>query len=387
MLPATLAWQMSVVSIGYAALTISGSATAIGLVSAATGISMLLFSLVGGVVADQAPGRTILLSSQSALAVGSLILLVLGLAGLVEVWHLATFAFVQGIAFSFNMPARQTYAAQVVGRRLLRSAVALNNAGVNFCRIAGPAIAGPLLAVAAVGVNGVFGLMTALYCLVLVALVRLPPVPPAVESAAEPKMGARDRLLEGLQYIRSSPILLVLLSLACVTLFFGMPYQQLMPVFSERVFEVGPIGLGIMMGANGLGALAGSLFVAALSGLARPALLQIACGTGFGLALVGFALAPTFAVAVFLMLLVGFASAAYIAFNSTLIMSNTEPRLYGRVLSVYLLTFAVTPVAALPLSWLTEQLGARTAVASFGAVVVLVVLGAALLYPPYRRVT
>jgi MFS family permease len=165
-----------------------------------------------------------------------------------------------------------------------------------------------------------------------------------------------------------------------------MPYQTLMPVFSERVFEAGAAGLGTLMAANGVGALAGSLAVAALAGGKRLTQLQLGLGVVFGLGLVGFGVAPTFWAGAALLVVVGFASAAYTALNSTLIMSNTEPRLYGRVMSVWLLTFGLVPMATIPAAWLADLLGAPLTVVAAGALVALFVGGVAVLYPPYRRI-
>jgi MFS family permease len=384
MLPGTLAWQMSVVATGYAALTISGSATTLGLVSGAVGLPMLMLSLVGGVVADRLPRRTVLLISQGILCVSAAILAVLMAAGLLQVWHLIALGVAQGTAFSFNMPARQAYIAELVGPAVLRSAVALNNAGVNFCRIAGPALGGVLLAIPAVGIGGVFAVMTAMYLAVIATLVTLPK---AGAGAAQPPRGSGwEQLVEGLAYLRASPVLLALLGLALVTVCFGMPYQQLMPVFSEHVFMVGAAGLGVLMAASGVGSLAGSLSIAALAGVRQPALLQLALGIGFGLALVGFALAPIYPAAVVMLVVVGFMSSAYTTINSTLIMSNTEPRLYGRVMSVYLLTFAAMPLAAVPMAWLADQVGGPATIAAAGLVVVATMAAVALGFPAYRQI-
>jgi MFS family permease len=347
---------------------------------------MLLLALVGGVVADRLPRRTVLIMTQTMLCIAAAVLAVLMEAGWLQVWHLVALGVVQGTAFSFNMPARQAYIAELVGQPLLRSAVALNNAGVNFCRIAGPAIGGTLLAVPAIGIGGVFMVMTVMYLVVIGTLVALPK--PAGAAAAPPAAGTSglEQLTEGLRYLRSSAVLLALLGLALVTVFFGMPYQQLMPVFSEQVFMVGAAGLGMLMAASGVGSLAGSLAVAGLASVRQPALLQLILGVAFGLALVGFALAPVFLVAVAMLVLVGFASSAYTTLNSTLIMSNTEPRLYGRVMSVYLLTFAVMPLAAVPMAWLADQIGGRATIAAAGLIVALVVLAVAVIYPSYRRI-
>lgn len=387
MLPATLAWQMSVVTVGYAALILSDSATAIGLVSSATGVSMLLLSLVGGVAADRFPRRTVLLWMQGLLGAVTAVLAVLTLAGLLKVWHLGLLALVQGVAFSFNMPARQAYMAELVGPRLLRNAMALNNAGINFCRVVGPGVAGVLLALPWFGVGGVFVVMIGMYLVVMLTLFRLPgPVPKPAAASGRPAANGWDQLLEGLRYIRSSPTLLALLGLALLTLSFAMPLITLLPVFSERVYGVGAAGLGVLMGANGAGALIGSLTVAALATHRRPGALQIGFGLGYGLSIIGFALAPSFVVAVVLVGLVGFTSGVYTGLNGTLVMGNAEPRLYGRVMSVYLMTFAVTPLAALPMAWLADQIGAPITILGAGVIVVALVGGTAILYPPYRRI-
>lgn len=198
MLPATLAWQMSVVTVGYAALILSDSAIAIGLVSSATGVAMLCLSLVGGVTADRFPRRTVLLATQALLCSATVVIAVLTLARLLQVWHLALLALAQGIAFSFNMPARQAYMAELVGPRLLRNAVALNNAGVNFCRVVGPGIAGVLLAVPFIGLGGVFVLMAVMYLLVLLSLFRLPQDTLGSTAGSARKGNGWEQLLEGL---------------------------------------------------------------------------------------------------------------------------------------------------------------------------------------------
>ena len=135
----------------------------------------------------------------------------------------------------------------------------------------------------------------------------------------------------------------------------GAPVLQIMPVFSEHVFEVGATGLGLLLSANGIGALIGTFGVAALTGVRRLGLIQVGLGFGFALSIVGFALAPSMPIAVVMIALFGVFQSGYMSINSTMLMGNTDPRLYGRVLSVNLMTFAVTPIAALPLAWASDQ--------------------------------
>jgi Na+/melibiose symporter-like transporter len=259
---------------------------------------------------------------------------------------------------------------------------------MNFCRVADPALAGALLAVPSIGVNGVFVVMALMYGVVLASLLRLPrrPRDGRVESPDRPRSSSWEQLLEGLGYLRSSPVLLALLGMGFLAMFFGMPFQTLMPLFAEHVFGVGAGGLGVLMSAVGLGALAGSLTVAALSRFPRPAQLQLGFGIAFGLGLVAFALAPSFLLAVLALVLVGFASSAYSALNSTLVMANTQPRLHGRVMSVYLLTFATMPLGAFPLALLADQLGGPPVVAGAGLMVAGAIGGVGLFYPAYRRI-
>jgi MFS family permease len=385
MLPANIAFQMSQVAVGYAAFGLTGSAAALGIVSLASGVPQLLLGLVGGVAADRMSRRTVLLGTQSTLAMAALALAILAMTGTLQVWHLAVAALVQGCAFAFNMPSRQALIGELVGPKLLRNAVALNNAGMNFNRIAGPSLAGILLAIPSVGVAGVFSAMTVLYGLVTASLFRLPK-PANTTSTTVRRKGGWEELLDGLRYVRASSVLMALLGMALIPVIVGMPFQTLMPVFADQVYAVGATGLGSMMAAVGVGALLGAVGVATISGYSRPAAIQLCLGVGFGVSLTGFALAPTYLVALVLLVAVGFTSAAYQALNNTLIMGNTEPRLYGRVMSVYMLTFAAMPLGTFPAAWIADHVGVRVTVACCGAIVALSVLAVAVLYKPYSRI-
>ena len=385
MLPATLAFQMNIVVAPYAAFTLAGNATVLGLVSLAMGFPMMAFSLVGGVVADRFPRRRVLILTQSTLLAVAAALAALSLSGVLQVWHLLALSFLQGCAFAFNMPARQSYIAEIVGRSLLRSAVTMNNAGVNFARIAGPALAGTLIAIPLIGTGGVFAVMAAMYAVVVASLFRLPasrPMPAQVR-----RVSGWEQMVEGLAYVRSTPVIVALLGMGFIATFLGMSYQTLMTVFAERVFGAGAGGLGALTASYGVGAFAGSLVVAALSNASSPAMLQLGFGVGFGLALVAFALSPSLLIAMACLVAVGFLSAAYTAINNTLIMSNAKPELYGRVMSVYLFTFASTPLGAMPLAWLADHTGAPFAVAVSGSLVTVTIAAVALRYPAYRNIT
>ena len=382
--PSTMCWSICNVATGYAALTLSGSATALGVVTSLGGLPMLVLAPLGGVVADRFPRKQVIYVAQGILMAGALALAVLSLFDLLEVWHLGALGLVQGVAFSFNMPARQSLLMEVVGPRLTRSAAALNTMAPNFSRVVGPSVAGVMLATPWIGIAGVFLTMVLLYAIVIASLFWLPP------SARPPRDsgGVRavwDSLLEGFRYILGSPIHRGLLGAAFVLLVLGAPVLQIMPVFSEHVFEVGATGLGLLLSANGVGALIGSVGVAALTGMRRLGLVQVGFGFGFALSIVGFALAPSMPLALVMVGLFGVFQSCYMSINSTMLMGNTEPRLYGRVLSINLMTFAVTPIAALPLAWASDLIDPRTAVLVAGVLMTVALVALALVSPSTRR--
>ena len=295
--PSTMCWSICNVATGYAALTLSGSATALGVVTSLGGLPMLVLAPLGGVVADRFPRKTVIFVAQAILMAGALALAVLSVFNMMEVWHLGALGLIQGVAFSFNMPSRQSLLMEVVGPRLTRSAAAMNTIAPNFSRVVGPSVAGVMLATPWIGIAGVFLAMVVMYGIVMVSLYWLPPSqrPPRDDGGVR---AVWDSLLEGFRYILGSPLHRGLLGSAFVLLVLGAPVLQIMPVFSEHVFDVGATGLGLLLSANGIGALIGTFGVATLAGFRRLGLIQVGLGFGFALSIIGFALAPSMPVAV-----------------------------------------------------------------------------------------
>ncbi len=383
MLPGTVAMQMSTVTTGYLAYDISGSAAAIGLVSLGATLPMLVFGLFGGVVADRIAKRRILLVSQSAIGVAALLYAALALAGVVQVWQLCLVSAIEGIAFAFNMPARQAFVAQVISRERLTNAMGLHNAGANFARIVGPLLAGSLIALPRVGPGHVYLLVALLYAVVVTGLLRLSHDGAPVGTSRQTPLRS---LSAGLAYLRTNPVVSTLLLLTVAPMLLGMPYQQLMPVFAEDVFEVGPRGLGLLLTINGIGALAGALTMASITRVQRRGLLQMMLGITFGLAVALFAFGQSFGLALVVLLLVGFSWAGFQALNSAMIISNTEPGYTGRVMSVYLLTFSVMDIGAVISGALSDRIGAPVAVGVGGLLLAGIVAGVGVLHPSYRQI-
>ncbi len=380
LLPGTMGLMMAMVAFGYVAYQISNSATMLALTTAGYGISMALLSPVAGMAADRYSKRTILLTTQATLGVSAAIAALLIATGAVQIWQLLLVSILQGAAFAFNMPVRQALIAEQVPPEDLANAIALSNAGLNLNRILGPALAGVLLSIPAVGAVGVFLLMAVLYAVVFVALLRLPE---GGRVGRAPRM-ARGGALSGLRYVFESPSLRRLMLLAALPVLFGMPYQSLMPATADRVFGVGAAGLGALLAANGIGALVGSLVVAARTGrnggssdgadgIGRLRRLQLTAGVLMGGAVVAFALSGQFLVALPLVALAGGAAAAYTSVNSTLLMHGAEREYHGRVMSVYMMAFSAMPLSAVPAAWVADQLGLPLMLAVSGAVCAAIV--------------
>jgi MFS family permease len=369
-LPAMLAMQMGMVATGYLAYELTGSATALGLMGLAWGVPMLCLSLVGGVVADRVPRRTILIATQAAIGIAACINAFLINAGLLQIWHLYAVALLQGTAFSFNMPARQALAADVVGREDMANAMALFNANMNLTRVIGPAVAGMLIAAPAIGVGGVFTLMAAAYVLVLIMFWQ---IQGGRRPAGQSRGSGVEQLKIGLAYIGSNRPLILLLTLGFLPMALGMPYQMLMPVFALGELRVGPEGLGLLNAAAGIGALLGSLVLASLGNYPHKARLQTYTGICFGVSLLGFAIAPSFGFALLILPVLGAASAAYMALNNTLVMEHTPREFYGRVMSVYMMTFSLMPLASVPYAALADEIGLRPTLAMAGALMAYIV--------------
>lgn len=359
-------WMQSVAQ-SWLVYRMTGSAVLLGTVGFASQFPIFLLAPVGGVVADRRERRRILLVTQSAMMVLALVLAALTLSGRIEVWHLLVIAALAGIANGFDIPTRQAFVVELVERRDLLNAIALNSSMFNGARIIGPAVAG--VVVAAVGEGWCFFANGVSYLAVLGGLLslRLPPREPRGERPSP-----FAEVVEGFRFVvHTAPIraLLMLLGLVSLT---GMPYAVLMPVVAEDVLHAGASGLGLLMGASGMGALAGALFLArrnSLRGLGRW--IAIAA-LSFGLSLIAFSLSRRFWLSVVLLLPVGFSMLLQMSSSNTLIQSMVPDRLRGRVMSVYSMMFmGMAPLGALSAGTVAQWLGAPTTIAIGGAVSML----------------
>ena len=312
---------------------LTGSALLLGSVGFAAQIPVFLFAPLGGIVADRANRQRVVIATQTAAMILALTFATLTLTHRIRVPYIFVLAALLGIVNAFDIPARQAFLIDMVGRENLMNAIALNSSMFNGARIVGPAIAGIL--VAKIGEGWCFFANGLSYTAVITGLLLM-----QIQCVRRPKSDSPVAdIIEGFRFAMSAkPIRALLLLLGLVSLV-AMPYTVLMPVFADRILHGGARGLGLLMGATGVGALAGALTLAfrqGVRGLGR--LVAWMCGM-FGVSLFLFAMSRKFWLSVLLLIPVGFAMMLEMASSNTLIQSMVPDALRGRVMALYSMMF------------------------------------------------
>jgi MFS family permease len=390
----TLVMQMQQVANGYLAYTLTDSAAALGVVAFAQSAPMLVISPLGGVLADRLEKRAVLIWMQALQCLISLIIGILVAVGRIEYWHLVVTAAIQGMSFAIMMPTRQSWIPQLVSRQDLTSALALNNAGMNAGRVIGPSLAGILIAVPWFGVTGVYFLRVLAFVWVMFTLLQIPirGEPEARGEGASGWQRVTDlgvQMSSGLRYIWRHETLLSLFIFAVVTMLLGQSYQQLLPAYALGVFDVGAEGQGVMQTVVGIGGLVGSLSMAYLSRNPNRAKIQAYTGTALGGALMLFGLCSAFnwfLISLVALFLVGLSLDFNATINQTLIMLNADRALYGRVMSVYMMTWALSGFSASLSGVLMDHVGGAITMLSQGLVLGIFVVLMATFNGGYRKI-
>jgi MFS family permease len=390
----TLVMQMQQVANGYLAYTLTDSAAALGIVAFAQSAPMLVISPLGGVLADRLEKRAVLIWMQVLQCAISLIIGLLVAFDRIEYWHLVVSAAIQGMSFAIMMPTRQSWIPQLIPRHDLTSALALNNAGMNAARIVGPSLAGVLIAVPWFGIKGVYFLRVVAFVWVMFTLLQIPirGEPEASSSEADGWDRVRDlgvQLTSGLRYIWRHETLLSLFIFAVVTMLLGQSYQQLLPAYALGVFDVGAEGQGVMQAVVGVGGLVGSLSMAYLSRNPNRAKIQAYTGTALGIALMLFGVCSAFnwfLVSLGALFLVGLTLDFNATINQTLIMLNADSALYGRVMAVYMMTWALSGFSASLSGVLMDHVGGAITMLLQGLWLAVFVVLMATLNGGYRKI-
>lgn len=357
---------MQTVAQSWLVYRLTGSVVLLGMIGFASQIPVFLLSPIGGAVADRHNRRQILVMTQSFAMLMAFVLAVLTLTGQVQIWHLFVIAAGFGIANAFDIPTRQAFAVDMVGKEDLINAIALNSSMFNGARIVGPAIAGIL--VAAVGEGWCFFLNAVSYIAVITGILLM-----RITHVERPRTGSTIRhIVDGFEYVyRTKPVRELLLMLGLVSLM-GTPYAVLMPIFADKLLGGGAGTLGLLMGASGAGALIAALMLASrkhVFGLGRWVVW--ACG-GLGVSLILFSISRTTVLSALFLIPVGFAMMTQMSSSNTLVQAMIPDELRGRVMSVYSMMFmGLSPIGALLAGSVAGVIGVPETVAIGGAVCIL----------------
>jgi MFS family permease len=372
---------MQTIALGWLVYRITHSPFLLGMVGFAGQLPMLLLTPLAGVLSDRWQRRRVLVITQSLAMLQALVLAGLTLTGLIQVWQIMVLAVFSGAVNSFDMPTRQAFTLEMVDRKEdLPNAIALNSSVFNVSRLIGPSIAGILISLVGEGVC--FLLNGLSYIAVVAALLSMRLAPPQVRVSEKDLL--KD-LQAGVHYAFGFlPIRNILLLLAVVSLV-GMPYTVLMPVFAKDVLHGGAQTLGILMACAGVGALTGTIYLAARNsvvGLGKRIPLAAAC---FGLGLIGFSWSRHMLLSLPLIAVAGFGMMVNMASSNTILQTIAEEDKRGRLMSLYAMSFAgMAPLGSLLAGTLSTRIGAP-ATLTVGGVVCLVGAGLFALQLPQLR--
>lgn len=354
---------------------ITDSASKLGIVAAAGALPVLLFSLWAGVLVDRVPKRTLIVMTQVTAMILAFVLAGLVYFGVVQFWHVVVLSALLGCVNAVDMPARQSFVPDMVGREDLPNAVALNSSVFNAARVVGPAVAG--LLVAAVGEALAFTLNGVSYLAVIAGLLMMNL--PRFEAKPSSRTPLTD-LLDGLRYVARDPLKRVLMSALVVQTVFGTFHITLMPVFAQDVFVVNGVALladsgarlGFLSASFGLGALIGAIFLASSADRLSVGSRIMTGLLVYPVAFILFSVAPSFWLALPLLALGGWAMITLLATTNTLLQTTTPDVLRGRVMSLYTLALVgLMPAGSLLAGYLAENLGSAPLALGLGQAVVL----------------
>jgi MFS family permease len=364
-------WMQSVAQ-SWLVLLLTGDPFILGVVAAFQFLPVLVLGLFGGIIADHLPKRRTLMVTQTFAMLVSFVMFLLTVTNTVQVWHVLAIALLIGLRNAVDMPTRQAFVVEMVGREDIPNAVALNSATFNGARIIGPAVAG--LVIGAVGVPLAFLIDALSFLAVLVGLwlmderdLKLPPAIPRPHSVSE----VMANLREGLVYVRDTRIVLLAVAVVGLVSTFGMNFTVLIPPLARDVLHSDAAGYGFLMAAAGVGSLTASLGIA-FGGRARVGVIVLGAFL-LGVAEVVTGVSQVFVLSLVAMAIVGVGTILMAATANTVIQLRVPDALRGRVMSIYLAVFAgSTPIGGILMGAIGANAGVTVALVLGGVISALV---------------
>jgi MFS family permease len=351
-------------------LNLTNSGSALGFVTALQFGPSLIFGLWGGVLADRGDKRRLLLVTQTSLAVVALALGLLDVAGVVRYWHVLVLAFLLGLVSAVDMPVRQSFVVEMVGKQDLTNAVAINSTIFNAGRVIGPAVAGVMISAVGTGWAFVANALSSVAVIAGIAMMRaseLHPAPPVTRQ--------RGQLREGFQYVRGRPDLVLAMLLIFVIGTFGMNFQITTALVAKQVFHRTATGYGLLSTALAVGACLGAVFATRRRN--RPTqLFLVGAATAFSVLEILCGLMPSFVSTALVLVPTGLAMLTYSTASNASVQLGVEPTMRGRVMALYLISFmGGTPFGAPLIGWLAGAFGPRWGLIGGGLVCLICAVG------------
>lgn len=354
-------WMQNVAQ-GWLVLEISNSAFWLGVVGFAASAPMLVFTLIGGVIADQVDRRRMMMRTQAAMMLFAFVLAALTYFKVVNVGEIVLLAFATGVAMSLMAPSYQAMVPQLVPREDLTNAIALNSAQFNLSRVIGPTLGG--FAMAWFGVAGNFFLNGLSFLAVLIALGRIRNIPPPTENSAR----MLDQLSDGFRYVFAHREMTSLITLVGVASILGFPYLIFMPMFARDLLHVGQTGLGLLMAASGVGAFLAATTLAWQGDVKRGGRRVTVAAAVFFITVIAFTFSRNFLLSTLLQMLAGFSMILMVATTNTLLQHLAADEMRGRVMSIYATAFlGFAPVGSLIAGAIAGTVSAPYAIAGMCA--------------------
>jgi MFS family permease len=355
-------WMQSVAQ-GWLVYSLTKSPFYLGMVAAAASLPILLFTLPAGVLADRLPKRNLLLYTQGFSIVPALILGILTSLKVIAVWQVALLAAMLGSINAVDIPTRQSFLAEMVGRGQVANAIALNSAAFNGARIIGPMIAGAVIA--SMGIPACFFLNALSFGAVILALSRM-------QTKGEMKVKSEGMIKDfrkGIGFVKGNREIVAVITLIGVFSLAGLPYISLLPVFAGGIFHKGATGYGFLMGASGIGALTAAVGIAARRSIQNPLKMMSVAVLCFSTALLAFSVSRVFWVSLVIIMFGGWGMVSYLALANSFIQMSVPDELRGRVMSVYSFVFLGTvPIGNAIMGSVADRIGTTNAVTVGGTI-------------------
>jgi len=379
-LSSVLAQNMEGVAQGWLVLELTDSPLMLGLTGLAFAAPTIALTLLGGVIADRADRRRIMILSQGVSAAMFFLIATLVVLDLIALWHVIAVAILSGCVRAFDRPSRMALLPQMVPKEDIANAVAVGGTIWQLNRLVGPALAGMMIYLVGIGPTYYFCFGASLIAVLLWLGIRL-----SAPSTAPSAGGVMQHMAEGLNFIRHNEIYFIFIAIIFFNSAFGMSYLILMPVFARNVLNVGSQGFGFLQSVGGAGALIGVLAVAWFSHSRGKGLQSLLGAIAFGVLLLSFAASKSYPLSLALAFALGIASQFYMTTISTILQVNLPNELRGRVMGIYGLAWELMPVGGMIAGAIAEFAGAPIAVGFGGFMVTIMAVLVAIFYPKIRQ--